>query len=538
MSIYRLEQDMQHVPDNVLVGYVQNPQNAQPGASILALAELQKRKQMRAATQGNGAPQPTIAQQVVGQQPQGLSAIPTQNVGDEATYAQGGIVSFAQGGTWVDGKYLTQEEIDARYADALNRSFLMNPSAYAGKPDNLAGETIRTPVTVRPEDLNPMQTYRGSAAKQLPSEVFNEIQLRGAGITTPATGNNKFMDDTTPTADKRQPSVPVEGTPDAAGSVKASQRTSGGIAGTPAASKLKWNNVAGADYSELIGAETDPEAERARRVAYMGEDEGIAGLRERAAAMRQENDQNKARDPWMALATAGLGMAAGTSPFAITNIGAGGQKGIEALTEAKAKTQAREDKLYDMESKLAQAVRAEREAAFKFGEDSAQHKNAQRRTAMLEQAKATAENAMANEQGRVGVEKTNAQMTDNAADRASRERIAAATTAATREQTNAYKLMGLQQRMAADINDAVEKATAAVDKRYEGMATAFAMADNNPKLAQMKQTYLNERQMAAEQARGGIEAQYRQSAPGLFGGLGKPISAADYEKRGFSITPQ
>src|SRR3974390_1165417 len=42
-----------------------------------------------------------------------------------------------------------------------------------------------------------------------------------------------------------------------------------------------------------------------------------------------------AMNPWLALANAGFGMAAGTSPYALTNIGAGAQQGIKTLQEQR-----------------------------------------------------------------------------------------------------------------------------------------------------------------------------------------------------------
>lgn len=49
--------------------------------------------------------------------------------------------------------------------------------------------------------------------------------------------------------------------------------------------------------------------------------------------------QNLADSPWMALATAGLGMAAGQSPHALENIGAGGLQGVKYLENQQAEEQ-------------------------------------------------------------------------------------------------------------------------------------------------------------------------------------------------------
>ena len=50
---------------------------------------------------------------------------------------------------------------------------------------------------------------------------------------------------------------------------------------------------------------------------------------------RDEAKTDDEQDKYMALAAAGLGMMSGTSPYALSNIGAGGQKGLESLAQSK-----------------------------------------------------------------------------------------------------------------------------------------------------------------------------------------------------------
>jgi hypothetical protein len=45
MNIIKLQDELRGVPDNALIGYVQNPTGHVP--SYLALSELQRRKDMR-----------------------------------------------------------------------------------------------------------------------------------------------------------------------------------------------------------------------------------------------------------------------------------------------------------------------------------------------------------------------------------------------------------------------------------------------------------------------------------------------------------
>ena len=48
-NIIQLQKSLERVPDETLIGYVQNPQGQVP--SYLALTELNKRKEMRNAAQ-------------------------------------------------------------------------------------------------------------------------------------------------------------------------------------------------------------------------------------------------------------------------------------------------------------------------------------------------------------------------------------------------------------------------------------------------------------------------------------------------------
>ena len=59
MNIIKLQDELRGVPDNALIGYVQNPTGNVP--SYLALSELQRRKDMRAKYQAQQAPETSVA---------------------------------------------------------------------------------------------------------------------------------------------------------------------------------------------------------------------------------------------------------------------------------------------------------------------------------------------------------------------------------------------------------------------------------------------------------------------------------------------
>ena len=125
MNILKIQDQLKGVPDQTLVGYVQNPTGQVP--TYLALSELQRRKEMRQNYQANKPEDKTVAEDLVQETQPGLASLPagqpmqqamqpppempmeqmaqggvaeldTGNMYDENNYANGGIVAFAKGG--------------------------------------------------------------------------------------------------------------------------------------------------------------------------------------------------------------------------------------------------------------------------------------------------------------------------------------------------------------------------------------------------------------------------------------------------------
>ena len=135
MNIIQLQDRLKGVPDQALVGYVENPTGDVP--TYLALGELQRRKDMRERYQADKQPEPSVAEQLIEEtkpqgiagmapgmappaqgvgapQPQpemtpdmlassGVGALPAGNVGQN--YVGGGIVAFENGGETSNYKY-------------------------------------------------------------------------------------------------------------------------------------------------------------------------------------------------------------------------------------------------------------------------------------------------------------------------------------------------------------------------------------------------------------------------------------------------
>ena len=73
MNIIKLQDQLKNVPDNTLIGYVQNPTGQVP--TYLALSELQRRKEMRSKFQAQQQPEEkTVAEDLVQESEPGIGA--------------------------------------------------------------------------------------------------------------------------------------------------------------------------------------------------------------------------------------------------------------------------------------------------------------------------------------------------------------------------------------------------------------------------------------------------------------------------------
>lgn len=164
MNIIKIQNQLKSVPDDTLVGYVQNPTGQVP--TYLALSELQRRKEMRNSYQANKPEEKSVAEDLVEEtQPQmagvaglpeaqpmmqamapqpemsmeqmaqgGLADLDTGDMYDEKNYANGGIVAFAKGGTPDDYGVVMPivPTMDDMYMQTLEaqRAFGVDPNYY------------------------------------------------------------------------------------------------------------------------------------------------------------------------------------------------------------------------------------------------------------------------------------------------------------------------------------------------------------------------------------------------------------------------
>jgi hypothetical protein len=437
MNINKLQADLQHVPDQALIGYVQNPNGEVP--SYLALAELSRRKKIRAAgpEQQPQAAKPSVAQQLVQEaQPQpGLAQLPVpEHMFNEKTMAAGGIVAFDGGGNVgypMDAPGLS--EADLAYAEAMRNNWVTPALGEAAKwtaawPFMAAKRgyeklTEDQPVwdskqnkLVSKKDIRAAEAAGNKAASDAAFKAEGEAGLKkrqdylnaNPRIANPALRSNPAY--TPSAADQIANSQIINSAlgnnplaPAAAPAPNAPPPAAGGKGGVKlpgaaplpaglanlAAPKVEFND---ADYDSAMLPKRTAEEEMARYQQMAGKNEGLSALQTRLADMETKAKGEEEKAPWMALARAGLGMAAGKSPFALQNIAEGATAGLADLSAAKDKMAAAEEKRFTLQSQLAQADRAEKLAALKFGTDSEQYADAQNRTTQLHKmdAKATA----------------------------------------------------------------------------------------------------------------------------------------------------
>jgi hypothetical protein len=391
MNIIKLQDMLRGVPDNALIGYVQNPQGEVP--SYLALSELQRRKDTRAKFQAEQAPESSVAedleQEVEPEQTQGLATLPVdEGMYQDQNFAGGGIVAFAgPQGSYVMGDqdytddyrtlrdYETQKALRKNnpymdkvqaptvrtpYDDAINYyKSIRNQSSLAfdqGVPgvDNALRDLMARkeawmqgqsdPFTKAPpvgSKFNPTGVYS-------PQDIVKDIDKR---LDNTVTDENKPIDKKKPVIDK----------------VKKKDAL-------PPLTDDKNNPPTPATQPE-----TEEEALRKRMAIYkefMGGDADKQGLKDKLDKMEARAQRQEEMAPWMALTEAGFKTMAGTSPFALTNLGAGAEAGLKSYGAAQDKLATLEEKRYALMNEAAKADRAEQQAAIKFGEDSYQHKAA------------------------------------------------------------------------------------------------------------------------------------------------------------------
>ena len=116
---------------------------------------------------------------------------------------------------------------------------------------------------------------------------------------------------------------------------------------------------------------------------YVGTDPNAAAQRDKLSAMEKRAARQEELAPWMALTEAGFKTMQGTSPYALANIGAGAQAGLQSYATAQDKIADLEEKRNALALGLDQAQRSERIAFAQFGANSKQAEETRRATKQI-----------------------------------------------------------------------------------------------------------------------------------------------------------
>lgn len=420
MNLIKVQNELRSVPDEALVGYVQNPQPHVP--SYLALSELQRRQEMREKYQGQAQqPDTSVAEDVVQKetmpqgglaammgsaQPQqpmpapempeetmmaqapmqqptmmaegGLASLPVDDDLYPEEFAGGGMVAFSDGGDvpgYAQGTYIPPVSYDpaSQYRNA--RQFEVDRALkekYAPSAQGLFGGTDLLDLVAR-------EGQERAAAEK-------------AGVVTPYDAAIKYYGANSPEGQTlmMRRAAWISGRPDPftgaqpVGSAK-NVRGEGETGGRPVARQeaAPKKEEAKPTTAPRVNVATDkvvfPEqkekgiADYAKELQdFLGVDPARAGQEERLKKLEGETQRQKDVAPWMALTEAGLAMAAGSSPFAMQNIGSGALMGVKAYGTAQREYQSQLEKLNSLRNDIAKADRAEKVAIGKFGADSKQ----------------------------------------------------------------------------------------------------------------------------------------------------------------------
>jgi len=337
MNIIKIQDQLKGVPDQALVGYVQNPSGQVP--TYLALAELQRRKDMRAKYQANKPEDKTVAEDLVEEVEPGVMGLPAGrpmaqamqpppempmeqmaqggltelDVGDmydEANYANGGIVAFADRG-YVNPALTEEPEENLSWWERQKRAIAKDKARREGiaMEENLRRQEMFGPKGGYVPKVKPAMTDKEVQQKAVQDQITNSI-IQDTGIkasdlpAVKSTGQGGL-----PTLN-----IPGELTIDQA---------------------MENRKKA----MELAGVPTDFYSKQAEELA-----------KDKATLA---SDKEKAG--WLALAQAGFGMAGGKSPYAVQNIAEGAKMGLEQYGKDVKDIKAEQRLLRQADQKLAEA---------------------------------------------------------------------------------------------------------------------------------------------------------------------------------------
>jgi hypothetical protein len=401
MNIIKLQNMLRGVPDDALINYVQNPQGEVP--SYLALSELQRRKDTRAKYQAEQAPESSVAEDLeqetmsdqggltmlAGQpqmEDQGVAGLDTGDMYQEDSFAGGGIVAFEDGG----GVKYDDGSVGYPIGGYVLPAVMATGRAaakYGGRGlKYLKDKALGTPKVTAPTmnlptgSVTPVLEAGTRGLLKTPGSYIDAAVIGGALYGIDEYGNKEQIteEEASKIAMQKLEAENLKSMQDHTAAREAREK-----AGTESNQKqVKYGDKPAdtkntATQAAQQTAESDEDYLRRRMALFkeaMGPNEDRTKLQEKIDKMEKRAARQEELAPYMALTEAGFKTMAGTSPFALANLGAGAQAGLQSYGAAQDKMAALEEKRYALINEAAKADRAEKQAIVKFGFDSEEAK--------------------------------------------------------------------------------------------------------------------------------------------------------------------
>ena len=441
MNYIQTQDDLKDISNNAVLNYYHNPTAEVP--MFLSLSELMRRKEMRDKAKANKPEEKTVAEdliQAIQPQQAGLATLTKEQPMQQAMASQPEMPTqqMAQGGL-----------VDLPINDTMFQE------------QNYAGGGI-----VAFDDGGEVQHFvKGGRADDFYSDMYSDDLERAIALKQYELDKKKRLQDKAfPGFLSTAPTKPEQYDSD----YLASKVGPGGYVMPPGTSPQLTENEVAYNNAPAVVPEKNPfdaykpatmPVEKVGSLSsyademknYIGEDPMKQKLTDRLAKMESKATAQEAQAPWMALAQAGFGMAAGKSPFAMQNIAEGAGMGLKAYVEAKDKLTALEEKRFGLENDLARADRAEKIAVAKYGYESKQAAQARAQATALHNSSMATQVQIAKMSAAVTISNKSVTNRDRAVDNATKkaDTIAKNNNVTTAAEYDAIYQPILQQELAA-----------------------------------------------------------------------------------------
>jgi hypothetical protein len=406
INVNQITSRLASMPDQALQQYAAMHKN-DPYTMALALSESNRRKQMRQGAQMQAPQQPKVVDQEIAGMAQpmpedtGIAQLPAPNM---QSMAEGGIVAFEGGGEvpgYANGlfnapkvppgaiimgnMYIDPATGERRYLPGAEPSSEPNPyrdmslGDFAGRIKESLVESYKNPSQFyTPADLLKIKTEKQNKAAQdrlgplmksyaprrSDEQQFQaDVAARSGLPNTAATG----APPPPPAPDKNKSPLSALVQKPAAPAAPAAPA---GLATTPEAVAAELETLQGRQKAEnpfakqiedLTASERDALTKEKAQFEADIEKAGPA-FKEREERLKKRGEKLESQEsklPYMALMEAGLAIMSGTSPNALTNIGAGSAVGLKSYTAGLDKLTEARDKLDDAFGKIEEYRRNE-----------------------------------------------------------------------------------------------------------------------------------------------------------------------------------